>query len=178
MAKALKKANKARVKPEEVFDANKIGKLLQNLGSDVKQINGRIDGLDKNIKQINGTIDRLIDGQLNLDKKIDALDEKLSEKIDDLDDRVFSVEKRMDTMEGKMNLLGGRMDSMEIEMKSSFKTVVSYLDSIENEIAEIKVALDKKADKNDLDALEQRVLRLEVELGECKKQIATAKSRP
>jgi hypothetical protein len=39
------------------------------------------------------------------------------------------------------------MDSMEIEMKSSFKTVVSYLDSIENEIAEIKVALDKKLTK-------------------------------
>ncbi len=56
--------------------------------------------------------------------------------------------------------------------------VVSYLDSIENEIAEIKVALDKKADEKDLDALEQRVLRLEVELGECKKQIVTAKNRP
>ena len=177
MAKEIKKMNKTRRESSKVFDAQKIGKLLTNLNGNVKQINTRIDGLDKNVNQINGTINHLIDGQLKLDEKIDNLDEKLGKKIDNLDGRVLSVEKRIVSVEGKMNSLEGRMDSMETEMKNSFKAIVSYLISIEDEIGEIKTALDKKADKKDLDAIEQRVLRLEIELGECKKQIVTAKNR-
>jgi chromosome segregation ATPase len=147
------------------------------LDGKVSQLDTKFTKLDGEVGQIGGTINRLIDGQLKLDEKIDNLDEKLSEKIDNLDGRVLSVEKRIVSVEGKMNSLEGRMDSMETEMKNSFKTIVSYLISIEDEIGKIKTALDKKADKKDLDAIEQRVLRLEIELGECKKQIVTAKNR-
>ena len=143
----------------------------------VSQLDTKFTKLDGEVGQIGGTINRLIDGQLKLDEKIDNLDEKLGKKIDNLDGRVLSVEKRIVSVEGEMHSLEGRMDSMETEMKNSFKTIVSYLISIEDEIGKIKTALDKKADKKDLDAIEQRVLRLEIELGECKKQIVTAKNR-
>ncbi len=198
MAKEIKKSNKIPAKTKGGFDAGKITKLLITLDTNVKQINGKVsqldtkftklDGkvsqldtkftkLDGEVGQIGGTINRLIDGQLKLDEKIDNLDEKLGKKIDNLDGRVLSVEKRIVSVEGEMHSLEGRMDSMETEMKNSFKTIVSYLISIEDEIGKIKTALDKKADKKDLDAIEQRVLRLEIELGECKKQIVTAKNR-
>jgi len=186
MDKEITKSNKIPAKTKEVFNADKIGKLLTDLSGDVKQINTRIDsldkqintrinGLNKNVEQVDGTINRLIDSQLKLDEKIDVLDEKLSGKIDDLDNRVFSVEKQMDSMEGRMCSMENRMDSMELEIKSSFKTVVAYLNSIEDEIAEVKTALAEKPGKKDLETLEQRIFRLEIELDECKKQIAAAK---
>jgi chromosome segregation ATPase len=184
MAKEIKKSNKIPAKTKGGFDAGKITKLLITLDTNVKQINGKVSQLDTKftkldgeVGQIGGTINRLIDGQLKLDEKIDNLDEKLGKKIDNLDGRVLSVEKRIVSVEVEMHSLEGRMDSMETEMKNSFKTIVSYLISIEDEIGKIKTALDKKADKKDLDAIEQRVLRLEIELGECKKQIVTAKNR-
>ena len=142
------KLEKLDPKIEKVFKEREVGALLKN---------------------INGNIDRLIDGHLNLDKKIDKLGQDLGGKIDSLDDRMCSVEKRIGALEVKV-------DSLEVEMHDSFKAVITHLISIEDQIAEIKARLETKADKKDLVIIEQRVTKLELELVECKKMISAVKN--
>jgi len=73
-----------------------------------------------------------------------------------------------------------KFDSLEQDMHSSFKAVLEHLISIDNELAEIKAELKKlnenKADKQELVILEQRLSKLELELNQCKKEIAAKKS--
>ncbi|MFA6376510.1 MAG: hypothetical protein WCX69_03885 [Candidatus Paceibacterota bacterium] len=100
------------------------------------------------LENISDNIKLVAEGHLDLDRKIENLGKEL----------------------------GGRIDSLEREMKSNFETVFDYLSAIDIELAEIKAKLENKADKKDLAALEQRVSKLELGLGECKKMIAAAKN--
>lgn len=100
------------------------------------------------LENINDNIKMVAEGHIDLERKIEDLDKSLN----------------------------GGIDSLGQEMRSSFKTVFDYLSAIDIELAEIKVKLDNKADKKDLTTLKQRVAKLELELSECKKMIATAKN--
>lgn len=62
------------------------------------------------------------------------------------------------------NRIEGRIDGLETEMRSSFKTVMEYLTRIDTEIQEIKAELSQKAQIKEVKELQNRVLKLELEL--------------
>jgi len=65
------------------------------------------------------------------------------------------------------------------ETRDNFKTVFDYLSRIDNELQDIKNSLKRleetKVDKGELNALTQRVARLERELEECKGSLGAKK---
>lgn len=67
-------------------------------------------------------------------------------------------------LSGQMERVEGRMDRMETEMRSSFKTVMEYLTRIDDELQEVKVKLSQKAQIKEVKELQNRVLKLEIEL--------------
>ena len=138
-------------------------KKLKKLDPKIKKVFGE-GYVGVLLEHLEGNIQLIAEGHIDLDRKFDGL----SEKFDKMEVRMGGLENRMGGLEDKV-------DDLEREMKSSFKTVFDYLSAIDIELAEIKTKLEGKADKKDLDAIERRVLRLELDLGECKKQIAAAR---
>jgi uncharacterized phage infection (PIP) family protein YhgE len=65
------------------------------------------------------------------------------------------------------------------EARSNFKTAFDYLSRIDDELQdiknELKLMVETKADKNELNALTQRVTRLERDLDECKEAFVAKK---
>ena len=109
----------------------KIKKIKNKLTSDHSEVL---------LEEMNSKIDLLLEGHAMSEEKIEGLDKKIDTKI----------------------------DGLRGEMNSNFKTVFEYLSkiddelqSIKSEIAELKVSLCEKADKNKLSALEERVGKLE-----------------
>lgn len=76
----------------------------------------------------------------------------------------------------QMERVEGRMDSMETEMRSSFKTVFEYLSRIDNEIQEIKSELSQKAEQKEVKELQSRVLKIELELASLRNSLHLQKA--
>ncbi len=120
------------------------------------------------LERMDDKITLLAEGQTAFREEVKVEFGKVWDKFDSIDGRVGSIDSRLYSIDG-------RLDSLEQEMRSNFKTVFEYLSRIDGEIAEIKMMLENKADKQELAAIERRVARLEAELAECKKIIAAAK---
>jgi archaellum component FlaC len=88
----------------------------------------------------------------------------LFEQMGRMEGRMDGMEGRMGRMEGRMDGMEGKMDSVETEMRDGFKTVMEYLSRIDTELQEIKAELSQKAQIKEVRELQNRVLKLELEL--------------
>lgn len=156
MAKKLVKSKFKKLGPksEKIFSSGEVAVLLENINDNIKMVaEGHL--------VLDGKIDNLVSSHLISDGKIENLASShliLNNKIDNL----FS----------ETNLI-------KEDMHSSFSSILNYVSHIETEISEIKSDIKKiiegKSDKKEAIIIEQRVTKLELELGECKKMIAAAK---
>lgn len=115
MAKTTKKLKKLPPKIEKLFSSGEVGVLLEHLETNICLITER---------------------HIDLDRKIDNLGKELNGKIDILlDNRIDSLENKMDSFENRMGKFENRMGTMEQEMRSGFKTIITFLTALEKEVA-------------------------------------------
>ena len=88
----------------------------------------------------------------------------MTEKIDGIEIRLDSIEgqqtetnKRLDSIEGQQTETNKRLDSIEFKLDDLMKEV----SSIKEEIKVLKTALSSKADKEKLEILEFKIVRIE-----------------
>ena len=88
----------------------------------------------------------------------------MTEKIDGIEIRIDSIEgqqtetnKRLDSIEGQQTETNKRLDSIEFKLDDLMKEV----SSIKEEIKVLKTALSSKADKEKLEILEFKIVRIE-----------------
>jgi len=102
----------------------------------------------------------------------------MTEKIDGIEIRLDSIEgqqtitnKRLDSIEGQQTITNKRLDSIEGQQTETNKRLVSIefklddlmkeVSSIKEEIKVLKTALSSKADKEKLEILEFKIVRIE-----------------
>ena len=88
----------------------------------------------------------------------------MTEKIDGIEIRIDSIEgqqtetnKRLDSIEGQQTETNKRLDSIEFKLDDLMKEV----SSIKEEIKTLKTSISTKADKEKLEMLEFKIIRIE-----------------
>jgi chromosome segregation ATPase len=154
MKNKLKKVDK---KTEEMFKASSVAVLLENLNDNIKVIaEGQVD--------LGRKIDRLDDRMDNMEGKMDNMEARMG----NMEGRMGNIEGRMDNMEGKVDNMEGKVDNLGIEMKEGFSLIMDYLKKIDEEVVSIRkdveMLKEKKADRDENAILEKRLEKVEKEM--------------
>lgn len=119
-------------------------------------------------KKLDSKIEKILSAS-----EVAVLLENINDNIKMVAEGHFDLDRKIDNLAADTNLI-------KEDMHSSFISISNYVSHIEAEISEIKSDIKKiiegKTDKKETVAIERRVVKLELELGECKKMIAVAKN--
>ena len=161
MASKKIKLNKLDPKVKKVFSESEVGVLIEHFDNTLQLVAEGQVGLERRMNSLDGKVDSLDNRMGNLENRMDSLDSK-----------VDSLDSKFDSLDSKVDSLDSKVDSLGEEMRSNFKTIFEYLARIDDEVRDIKKELKNKADKKDLESLEKRIARVEIDLETCKRIIA------
>ncbi len=101
----------------------------------------------------------VVQGFASLNDKIDSGLGGVNGRLDSVEGRLQSVEGRLHTVEGRLESVDGRLDSLEgrfdrleAHMDAEFGRVKDALTEHGRQLKDIRAALDRKVDRDELEA--------------------------
>ena len=148
--------------------------LLEDVNSNMKAFWEVLSGVkergDATFEQV-GLMTEKIDGiEIRLDS-IEGQQTITNKRLDSIEGQQTITNKRLDSIEGQQTITNKRLDSIEGQQTETNKRLVSIefklddlmkeVSSIKEEIKVLKTALSSKADKEKLEILEFKIVRIE-----------------
>ena len=92
----------------------------------------------------------VVQGFASLNDKIDSGLTSVNQRIDNVDSGLASVNQRIDNVESGLASVNQRIDSLQVHMDTEFGRVKDALMEHGRQLKDIRAALDRKVDRDEL----------------------------